>query len=162
MAAFIGRTLGLTGTPAHTFTDVGGHVFEDDIARLAEADITRGCNPPANDQFCPDGQVTRGQMAAFLSRTLGLTGTPDHTLTDIDGHVFGNDIARFAEAGITRGCNPPANDQFCPDAPVTRGQMASFLVRSIDAMAPSWTVLPYDAVVASQGAVDLIETWWRG
>src|SRR5690606_41806113 len=49
------------------FTDVGpGHVFVSDIAWLADEGITRGCNPPANDRFCPDDPVTRGQMAAFL------------------------------------------------------------------------------------------------
>ncbi len=33
--------------------------------------ITKGCNPPVNDQFCPNSNVTRGQMAAFLHRALG-------------------------------------------------------------------------------------------
>ncbi|MFP3915884.1 MAG: choice-of-anchor Q domain-containing protein, partial [Actinomycetota bacterium] len=35
-------------------------------------------------------------------------------------------------ADITRGCNPPANDRYCPGDPVTRAQMASFLVRALD------------------------------
>jgi hypothetical protein len=50
------------------FVDDDGSVFEDDIAKLAAAGITRGCNPPVNDKFCPDNVVTRGQMAAFLHR----------------------------------------------------------------------------------------------
>lgn len=29
---------------------------------------TRGCNPPVNDQFCPEDAVTREQMAAFMHR----------------------------------------------------------------------------------------------
>lgn len=44
-------------------------------------------------------------------------------------HVFAQDIAWMAEEGITRGCNPPANDMFCPEEPVTRGQMAAFMHR---------------------------------
>ncbi|HLT96247.1 MAG TPA: S-layer homology domain-containing protein [Acidimicrobiia bacterium] len=113
------------------FTDVGpGHVFVSDIAWLADEGITRGCNPPANDRFCPDDPVTRGQMAAFLVRALGLpAGTG--TFTDTTGHVFEGDIARLAAADITRGCNPPQNDQFCPDDLVTRGQMAAFLYRAL-------------------------------
>ncbi|HSJ35985.1 MAG TPA: choice-of-anchor Q domain-containing protein, partial [Acidimicrobiia bacterium] len=33
---------------------------------------------------------------------------------------------------ITRGCNPPANDRYCPEEPVERDQMASFLARGLD------------------------------
>lgn len=46
-----------------------------------------------------------------------------------DDHVFADDIAWMAEQGITRGCNPPTNDEFCPEDPVTRGQMAAFTHR---------------------------------
>ncbi len=50
------------------FTDDDDSVFEADIEWLAAHGITFGCNPPANDHFCPDANVTRGQMAAFLHR----------------------------------------------------------------------------------------------
>lgn len=71
MAAFLVRSLGLTDDGGgNGFSDDDGLVFEDDIARLAAADITRGCNPPANDRFCPTQVVTREQMAAFLHRAL--------------------------------------------------------------------------------------------
>ncbi len=54
---------------AHEFTDVpASNVFHDDIAWLADAGVTLGCNPPANDQFCPNAAVSRAQMAAFLHR----------------------------------------------------------------------------------------------
>ena len=53
----------------HRFTDVPtGTTFHDDITWLADTGVTRGCNPPANDRFCPDSPVTRAQMAAFLHR----------------------------------------------------------------------------------------------
>ena len=72
MAAFLVRALGYTDTGSgNLFVDDDGHVFEADIARLATAGVTRGCNPPTNDRFCPDDFVTRGQMAAFLRRALG-------------------------------------------------------------------------------------------
>ena len=59
------------------FIDVSPtHTFEADIVRLASAGITRGCNPPANTRFCPEGAVTRGQMAAFLTRALDLPPPP--------------------------------------------------------------------------------------
>jgi hypothetical protein len=53
------------------FVDDDASVFEAGIERLAAAGITKGCNPPANDMFCPNDAVTRAQMAAFLHRALG-------------------------------------------------------------------------------------------
>jgi hypothetical protein len=51
---------------ADRITDVpSSHTFHDDISWLADRGITRGCNPPANDEYCPDDSVTRGQMAAL-------------------------------------------------------------------------------------------------
>ena len=45
-------------------------LIERDIDLLATAGVTRGCNPPANDRYCPDQVITRGQMAAFLRRAM--------------------------------------------------------------------------------------------
>jgi hypothetical protein len=117
--------------PSGAFLDDDDSVFEADIEWLAAQGITRGCNPPTNDRFCPDDHVTRGQMAAFLVRALDLTDTLDEPFTDDDDSIFEADIERLAAAGITKGCNPPTNDRFCPDSKVTRGQMAAFLVRAI-------------------------------
>jgi hypothetical protein len=50
---------------------------------------------------------------------------------DDDGSVFEADIEALAAAGVTRGCNPPHNTRFCPEQPVTRGQMAAFLARAL-------------------------------
>ena len=133
MAAFLTRALGLTDRLDNPFTDDDGSIFEADIERMAAAGITRGCNPPVNDQFCPDAYVTRGQMAAFLVRAFAYidVGTGD-LFTDDDGSIFESDIDRLATAGVTRGCNPPVNDEFCPNAPVLRDQMASFLARALE------------------------------
>lgn len=62
--------------PTPTFTDVPtSHPFYAFIEALVAAGITAGCNvsPP---QYCPDSPLTRGQMAVFLSRALGLHWTP--------------------------------------------------------------------------------------
>ncbi|MDX1450863.1 MAG: S-layer homology domain-containing protein, partial [Acidimicrobiia bacterium] len=116
-----------------TFIDDDGSVHEGDIEAVAEARITQGCNPPVNDRFCPEDVVTRGQIAAFLTRALSLTeGDGADLFVDDDASVFERDIDRLAAARITQGCNPPANTTFCPDAVVTRGQMAAFLVRAFD------------------------------
>ncbi len=131
MAAFLSRALALPGGGASPFTDDDGSVFEADISRLAAAGITKGCNPPDNTMFCPDASVSRGQMAAFLVRAMGYSATDSDVFVDDDGSVFENAIDALAASGVTRGCNPPDNTMFCPNAPVTRAQMATFLARAL-------------------------------
>jgi hypothetical protein len=132
MAAFLVRGLGLAASGTYEFADDDGSVFEADFDRLAEAEITVGCNPPSNDRFCPDDAVTRGQMAAFLVRALDLVNSGQSQFIDDDGSVFESDIERLAAAGITYGCTPPSNTRFCPGDTVTRGQMAAFLRRALE------------------------------
>ncbi len=112
--------------------DIAGSPFVGDIVWLADEGITKGCNPPVNDMFCPNDRVTRGQMAAFLVRFLGLTDDGGGDLFEDDnGSIFESNIDKLATAGITRGCNPgEGNTKFCPNDYVTRGQMAAFLVRA--------------------------------
>ena len=122
----------LTTNPSGLFVDDDDSIFEQDIEWLAQADITKGCNPSENDRFCPNDNVTRGQMAAFLTRALSLADQLHNLFGDDDGSIFETDIEKLAAAGITKGCNPPLNDRFCPNGNVTHGQMAAFLVRALD------------------------------
>jgi hypothetical protein len=133
MAAFLVRALNLTDRLDDPFIDDDGSVFEADIEKLAAAGITKGCNPPENDRFCPDEKIPRGQMAAFLVRALNYTDNGGGDLfTDDDGSVFESEIDKLATAGVTKGCNPSkGNTKFCPDSYVTRGQMAAFLHRAL-------------------------------
>jgi hypothetical protein len=112
------------------FTDDDKSVHVRAIEALADAGITRGCNPPVNDLFCPADSVTREQMATFLVRALGLPAGAA-SFTDIGSSVHAANIEALAAAGITKGCNPPDNTLFCPTDPVTRAQMATFLARAI-------------------------------
>jgi hypothetical protein len=51
----------------HQFTDVpNSNTFHTSISRVKLAGITSGCS---STKFCPNDEVTRGQMAAFLART---------------------------------------------------------------------------------------------
>jgi hypothetical protein len=59
-----------SGPATPTFGDVPlGHLFYDEIESLYASGITLGCG---GGDYCPDRPVTRGQMAAFLGRALGL------------------------------------------------------------------------------------------
>jgi hypothetical protein len=53
----------------HQFTDVpNSNTFHGDIDWMSDNGVTKGCNPPTNNQYCPDDFVTREQMAAFMHR----------------------------------------------------------------------------------------------
>lgn len=116
--------------PGGTFVDDDELLTEGWIEAIAAIGVTRGCNPPTNDKYCPDRTVIRAEMASFLVRALKLPrATADHFIDDEDS-VHESEINALFEAGITKGCNPPANDRFCPDSKTTRGQMAAFLNRA--------------------------------
>jgi hypothetical protein len=132
MAAFLRRALDLAEVGTDYFDDDNGSTFEADINALADAGITRGCNPPANNRYCPNDSVDRGQMAAFLRRAQELPAVGTDYFIDDNTSTFQGDINAIAEDGITRGCNPPANDRYCPNDAVTRGQMAAFIRRALD------------------------------
>ena len=124
MAAFLHRALGLPPATADYFADDNSSPFESSINRVAEAGITSGCGA---NRFCPNANVSRGSMAAFIDRAYDLPpATMDH-FTDDNSSIFEGNINRVAEAGITGGC---AVDRYCPSHAVTRGQMAAFLDRA--------------------------------
>ena len=56
------------------FVDDNGSTFESDIDKLGATGVSRGCNPPENDRFCPNDYVTRQQMAAFIRRAVTWDG----------------------------------------------------------------------------------------
>ena len=113
--------------PASGFYDVAdSHRFATEIGWAHETGITVGCNPPYGDLFCGPQTLTRGQMSAFIARALELAAPEGaNTFDDDDGSTFEDDIEAIATAGITVGCG---DRSFCPDQPITRAQMATFLV----------------------------------
>jgi len=132
MAAFIARALGLPAVDGDHFNDDEASTFENAVDQVAAAGITQGCNPPENTQFCPSRTMTRGEMAAFLVRAFDLPAVTTDYFGDDSGHIFEDAINRLGAAGITLGCNPPQNSKFCPDDPIRRDQMATFLARAGD------------------------------
>ena len=124
MASFLARVLGL-GTPlGDYFVDDAGSIHEGDINRIAEAGTTQGCAPW---YFCPTAGLSREQMATFLVRAFGLPTTAHDYFTDDESSAHEDDINRLAASGITFGCG---GTDFCPQGPVTRGQMTAFLHRA--------------------------------
>ena len=120
-------------TPVGPFDDIAGTTFEDEILWLYERQITAGCNAGS---YCPDEPLSRAQMATFLTRALSLEAAVGDTFSDDDGSVHEPNIEALAAASVTGGCS---EGLFCPDDPVTRAQMASFIVRGIDGLTPAST-----------------------
>jgi S-layer family protein len=109
-----------------TFTDIGDSPFREDIEWIAAEGITRGCSAT---RFCPDAPVLREQMATFLYRAFGFDITDDDFFTDDEHTIHEGAINRIAAAEVTIGC---ATARFCPTRSVSRAEMASFLVRTLD------------------------------
>jgi len=99
------------------------------VEALAASGITAGCG---NEDYCPKDHVTRAQMAVFLERGMNGSGfspppASGNVFLDVGtGDFAANFIEQLASDGITSGCG---NNNYCPDAGVTRGQMAVFLLR---------------------------------
>ena len=100
------------------------------IENLFHNGVTAGC---WEDSYCPDQPVTRAQMAVFLLK--GEHGSaqapPDCSSTvftdePCPGGPFVDWVNQIASEGITAGCG---DGKYCPDDPVTRGQMAVLLLK---------------------------------
>ena len=117
-----------TGGPGGTFVDDNGSPHEGYIEAVSGAGITTGCTA-GRRTYCPGTTVSRGQMASFLARALDLPAASRDHFVDDAGTAHEDNINRVADAGITLG---DASGQYRPNAPVLRGQMASFLVRAFE------------------------------
>ena len=118
------------------FGDIAGSLFADDIVWLAGENITVGCTQQPL-RYCPNRPVTRAQMASFLTRALGLETPPQPAgFADVDpDSVHAASIEALHTAGITVGCTQQPL-RYCPNRPVTRAQMASFLTRALGLETP--------------------------
>ena len=112
------------------FTDVPvGYWADKWIKQLAAEGITSGCGTSA---YCPEATVTRAQMAIFLLKAKhGSAYTPPNAtgvFTDVPvGYWAAKWIEQLAVEGVTSGCG---GTTYCPDSPVTRAQMAIFIVKT--------------------------------
>lgn len=112
------------------FDDTAGTTHEDTIDCAADRGLVRG----DGGSFAPNVAVTRGQLASIVVAYLDEVGAPappadevDDAFVDDDGSVHEPAIDRLAATGIVTGVG---EDRFAPNAPVTRGQLATFLTRT--------------------------------
>jgi len=139
--------------PGGTFTDDDGNFHEGAIEAIAAEGITKGCNPPFVDRYCPAGDVDRGAMAAFLRRALDLPDSGTDFFTDDNNSPFEDDINAIAEAGITTGCQ---TGEFCPQRTLRRDEMAAFLRRALDLPDSGTDFFTDDDGLALEGDINAI------
>jgi len=120
---------GVAGAATDHFTDDNGNIHEANINYIADLGITLGCNAEGT-LFCPGDDVTRAEMASFLARAFNLPAATQDYFTDDSGNIHEANINKIAAAGITIGCTV-GGTTFCPDADVTRAEMATFIVRAM-------------------------------
>ena len=143
MAAFMLRATGrgdVAPARSNTFSDVPeGEWFTDYVHAFAETGIDTG----RDGEWRPDDALTRLEMAYWL------TGVFDHivpisTAVNPLGQTVSRALGLFEDVdqadwtvveglyrvGVTYGCSDDPL-LYCPDASVTRGQMASFITRAL-------------------------------
>ncbi|MDR4149181.1 NEAT domain-containing leucine-rich repeat protein [Bacillus thuringiensis] len=108
------------------FKDVPkGHWSEEAINHLTKENIFKGYG---NGQFGFGDNITRGQVASLIQRYLKLENKVNEKelFTDTKGHMFEQDIATVAQAGIMKG---DGTGEFRPDGILTRYEMSVVLQR---------------------------------
>jgi hypothetical protein len=138
--------ISFTPSALGAFGDVpDGHWSYDYVMVIYNAQITAGCGA-AN--YCPVSDVTRGQMAAFIIRALYGENflfplTP--YFSDVpSNHVFFKYVQKLKEVGITA-----QSGVYGVDSPVTREQMAAFIIRARFGDTFAYTTMPYFSDVPS-------------
>ncbi len=126
-ATIIARALNLSTTKDSSFKDVSnGHYAYSAIAAVEQAGIIKGQEA---GKFNPNGQLSRAEMAAILTRAYKLTGTSKVSFTDVKStHWAYSNIQALVANDLTGGF---PDNTFRPDAQITRAQFASFLNRCL-------------------------------
>jgi hypothetical protein len=127
--------------PTGIFADVPVSFWAAPFIEQIYADgITSGCSlDPLS--YCADSPLSRAEMSVFLLRAKhGSTYTPPPATGTVFADVPAGSFAaawieQLAAEGITAGC-ATGPTRYCPDSPVSRDQMAAFLVRTFNLTNP--------------------------
>ena len=150
-----------------SFTDVPrSSPYYRFVETLLHRGIAGGCAPGL---YCPHAPVTREQMAVLalapreppwfepgrFGEFLRCHGMLPAPFDDVAPESpFCPWIEEMAERGVVGGCGPSL---YCPSAPVTREEMAVFLLRSIEVFPPDCTTPVFSDVPASSPFCPWIE-----
>jgi len=111
---------------SNDFHDIGGHWAEEVIEKWADRDIVSGMG---NNQFNPNGEMTRAQAAAVFANFFGLSKKADvSNFTDVEDAWYTDAIAMCVEAGIMSGVG---NNKMDPHGTLTREQMFTMFANGL-------------------------------
>jgi hypothetical protein len=138
IASFLANTLRAGGAslpdPSSVedhYPDDDGNVHEDAINVLTEA----GVLPAAGANYRPSGPVSRSEMAVMVANALDLERSPSGDAPDFfsddDGLPAEPAIDRVAHEGVVLGTG---GGRYAPHTTLRRDQMATFLVRLLNAI----------------------------
>jgi len=133
-------------------------IFHAYVETIFRDGITAGCT---GGNYCRDASVTRAQMAVFLLKSkFGSAHVPPvctGTFTDVAcPSLFADWIEELYALGVTSGCQTSPL-LYCPNNPVTRAQMAVFLLKTSVGSSyapPNCTGLLFTDVPCTGGAFD--------
>jgi hypothetical protein len=133
-------------------------IFHAYVEKIFRNGITAGCT---GGNYCRDASVTRAQMAVFLLKSkYGAAHVPPpcaNTFGDVAcPSLFADWIEELYTLGVTGGCQASPL-LYCPGNPVTRAQMAVFLLKASlgSSYAPgNCTGLVFTDVPCTGGAFD--------
>ncbi|MDD6308288.1 MAG: carbohydrate binding domain-containing protein [Clostridia bacterium] len=113
--------------PVSRFKDLNDYSWaREAITRLDEQGIV---NDIGAFGYGPARNITRGELAMFLVRTLGLTGNSTDNFSDVDANAeYADEIAIGKAQGILQGVG---DNQFNPDAPITRQDLMTMISRGL-------------------------------
>ncbi len=133
MAAFVirallGENFPFPATPKFSDVPATDRFFKY-IQKVAELGIDSGCG---GGRFCPGDAVPRWMAAQFLIRakagpSFAFSAAPAFADVPPAAPYFAY-VQKVRDLGISKGCSP---GNFCPDAPLTRSQMALFVARAL-------------------------------
>jgi hypothetical protein len=127
-AALLVRSLpSLPARSGQRFSDVpANHQFARPIATAVDAGLISGFN---DGSFRPDAPLSREQMATILGRSAKLAKVQGQFFTDVPW--TSPHLAYVNAVGKKKIANGCTSTRYCPAQNVSRGQMASFIVRAL-------------------------------
>jgi len=111
------------------FKDIDKHWAKDSIKFLAERAIIKG---QSEESFNPNGNITRAEFTALIIRLLDLKEKEESEIhfKDVNKDDWFYSITKIAnQYGIINGVD---SEHFAPNAPVTREQMVSIIIRALN------------------------------